>query len=224
VLLQAQLSGNGQQVIIGGCAVTTGTNCAPGTAVTPTSAYLYQFLSPAASYSNSWTFADGSVAAISANASNSSTLSQTASLASSFTNAGGYGGGEFGRQANQLDTLTTSSTNPANQIGTLWLEIAIQVACSGNSGFGAGGSITIGPAGPGILSGQTWSQNFFESGAQGSTQCGSYVVESGHFQFAFGKQFSLNASADAHTGFGPGNTQARATISRSILGIYRTRL
>ena len=85
--------------------------------------YSDRLLGATASYSNSWTFADGSVATINGSASSPSLLSQTASLSSSFTTSG-EGGGEFAMQANQVDSLTINSTNPANQTGTLWFEVS----------------------------------------------------------------------------------------------------
>ncbi len=184
--------------------------------------YSDRLLGATASYSNSWTFADGSVATINGSASSPSLLSQTASLSSSFTTSG-EGGGEFAMQANQVDSLTINSTNPANQTGTLWFEVAVQVtSSSGKTGYGTSGGFSVGPIGPGILPGQVWGQNFCGSGAEGSaqSQCGSFVIETGHFQFAFGKQFTLSTLTTAGNGMGPGSTQAGSTVSTSILGIY----
>jgi hypothetical protein len=146
-------------------------------------------------------------------------------LSSGFTNPSGFGLGEFSVQALQFDSLTVSSSNPANTIGTLWFKIGVQVSANGNSGLGASGSVSIGPAGPGIVStpisgGQVWGQSFCEAGTRGPQACGSLTVESPHFGIRFGKAIILSYGTMATNGLGVGNTTATATISTTILGIY----
>jgi hypothetical protein len=117
-----------------------------------------------------------------------------------------------------------NSSNAANTIGTLWFKVAVQVSSNSNSGFGASGSLSLTPAGHGIVStpipGQGWEQSYCESGAQGPSTCGSFTVDSPHFGFQFGKAIFLNYGTSAATGVGPGNTTATTTISTTILGIY----